>query len=129
MDAHRTLIRIYLRIHLLVCRRYRHRLRAAVRRQSNNSRPGFTDEEVLTVYLFGIIKKRRTVSDMYTYTSEHFGEWFPELPSYAASNLCGLQSAPEPTRRRVCSACAGSAGLTPGSENDLVALCRVLPTL
>ena len=67
-----------LRIYLFVCRRYRQRLRAAAQRQSNNSQPDFTDEEVLKpeqsfgVYLFGLIKKRRTVSEIYDYMAEHF---------------------------------------------------------
>lgn len=192
MDSRYTLIRIY----LFVCQRY-HRHRAVAQRQSNNSDPNFTDEEVLTVYLFGIIKKRRSISDIYTYMSEHFGEWFPALPSYAGYNrrlnrlaavfaplareaLAKVDSAP--TRReavritdsipimmakekrssqaKVASAFADKGycsskdtffygvklhvvaqhrpstmplpecvGLTPGSENDLVALRRVLPTL
>lgn len=82
MDSRYTLIRIY----LFICRRYRHHLCAAAQRQSNNSRPAFTDKEVLTVYLFGLIKKRRTISEIHSYTAEHFSEWFPDLPSYKSYN-------------------------------------------
>ena len=78
LDPERTLIRIY----LFICRRWHHRLWAIAQRQSNNAAPSFTDEEVLTIYLFGIIKKRRTIRDIYDYTREHFSDWFPELPSY-----------------------------------------------
>ena len=78
LDPQRTLIRIY----LFICRRYRGRLWAIAQRQSNNATPPFTDQEVLTIYLFGIIKKRRTIRDIYDYTREHFSDWFPELPSY-----------------------------------------------
>ncbi len=74
MDPQYTLVRIY----LFVCRRYRHRLRACVQRQMGNARPDFTDEEVLTIYLFGItiylfgiIEKRRTISEIYDYTANH----------------------------------------------------------
>ena len=73
MDPQYTLVRIY----LFVCRRYQHRLRAAAQRQSNNSKPDFTDEEVLTIYLFGIIKKRRTISEIYTYMADHFSGVVP----------------------------------------------------
>lgn len=193
MDSQHTLVRIY----LFVCRRYQHRLQAVAQRQSNNNEPTFTDEEVLTVYLFGIIKKRRTISEIYDYTAEHFSEWFPELPSYKSYNrrlnrlsavfapLVGealtevnqteirekamrvtdsmpimmakekrssqAKVAPELADKGYCSSkgtffygvklhvvgerrqgtmpLPERAGLTPGSENDLVALRRVLPEI
>ena len=81
MDCRYTLVRI----HLFVCRRYHQHVRAAAQRQSNNSGPDFTDEEVLTVYLFGIIEKCRTVREVHTYAAEHFAEWFPDLPSKATT--------------------------------------------
>jgi hypothetical protein len=82
MDAQHTLVRIY----LFVCRHYRGRLAAAVQRQSNNDQPDFTDEEVLTVYLFGLAKKRETISDIHEYAEDHFSDWFPDLPSYQSYN-------------------------------------------
>ena len=74
-----TLIRVY----LFVCRRWTAHLHAVAQRQSNNSDPEFTDEEVLTIYLFGLIRKRETVKDIHGYAEDHFPEWFPDLPSYA----------------------------------------------
>jgi uncharacterized protein YbaR (Trm112 family) len=82
MDAQHTLVRIY----LFVCQRWRSRLQAIAQRQSNNSQPTFTDEEVLTVYLFGLIKKRKTITEIYDYIADHFSEWFPEMPSYQGYN-------------------------------------------
>ncbi len=82
MDAQYTLVRIY----LFVCRHYRGRLAATVQRQSNNSEPDFTDEEVLTIYLFGLAKKRETISEIHEYAEDHFSEWFPDLPSYQSYN-------------------------------------------
>jgi len=82
MDAQHTLVRIY----LFVCRHYRGRLAATVQRQSNNDEPDFTDEEVLTIYLFGLFKKRETVSDIHEYAEDHFLGWFPNLPSYQSYN-------------------------------------------
>ena len=80
MDAHCTLVRIY----LFVCRRGR--LAATAGRQSKNSEPDFTDKEVLTVYLFGLAKKRETVSETHEYAEDHFSDWFPDLPSYQSYN-------------------------------------------
>lgn len=59
MDCRYTLVQIY----LFVCRRYRAQAQAAAERQSNNSDPDFTDEEVVTVYLFGIAEQCKTVSE------------------------------------------------------------------
>ena len=68
MDTASTLVRIY----LFICSRYRNGLAAVAQRQSNNADPDFTDEEVLTVYVFGLIKKRTTVSEIHEYVEEHF---------------------------------------------------------
>ena len=199
MDWQHTLIRIY----LFVCRRYRGRLKAVAQRQSNNRKPDFTDEEVLKpeqsfgVYLFGIIRKRKTIQEIYDYTADHFPGWFPGLPSYggyvqrlnrlsavfaplvesALEEIDGSEAAKEAARiadsmpimmagekrssqasvapefanKGYCSSKGtffygvklhvvgerrrGSVplpeyvGMTPGSENDLVALRRVLPEI
>lgn len=53
-------------------------------RFSNNSNPKFTDEEIITIYLFGIVQKRFTLKEIYQYTQNHLFEWFPQLPSYGA---------------------------------------------
>ena len=192
LDWQHTLVRIY----LFVCRRYRHRLRACVQRQTGNARPDFTDEEVLTIYLFGLIKKRKTIREIYDYTCDHFLSQFPEMPSYQSYNrrlnrlsavfaplveealaqVGGEETCKEAVRiadsmpimmakeKRSSQATVASefankgycslkgvffygvklhvvgqrrsgtmpvvecAGLTPGSENDLTALRRVLPT-
>ena len=41
---------------------------------------------MLTIYLFGLIKKRKTISEIYGYVVDHFPGWFPELPSYGGFN-------------------------------------------
>nr|WP_251979584.1 transposase [Salinibacter ruber] len=45
-----------------------------------------TDEEVLTIYLFGLFKKRETVSDIHEYAKDHFSDWFPDLPTQKSYN-------------------------------------------
>ena len=53
-------------------------------RQSNNSLLDFTDEEALTVYLFGILQNHYKVKEIYLYATDHLKDWFPKLPSYQA---------------------------------------------
>ncbi len=77
-DWQDTLIRVY----LFVCRHWAGRLPVVVQRQSNNSDPDFTDEEVLTIYLFGLIRNRETMGSIHEYAEDHFPEWFPDLPCY-----------------------------------------------
>ena len=58
----------------------------ATLRMSNNYHPIFTDEEVMIVYIFGIINGMSKVKPIYTFTSNHLLDWFPQLPSYQAFN-------------------------------------------
>jgi hypothetical protein len=53
-------------------------------RQSNNYLPEFTDEEAMTIYIYGILQKRTTVKEIYQYIEQHLKDWFPALPSYQA---------------------------------------------
>ena len=46
----------------------------------------FTDEEAITVYLFGILQKYKEVKDIYTFAKNHLLDWFPDLPSYEKFN-------------------------------------------
>lgn len=56
-------------------------------RHSNNSKPEFTDQEIITIYLFvmhhqKIFKKKY----IYQYAKDHLISWFPNLKSYQAFN-------------------------------------------
>lgn len=55
-------------------------------RMSNNQRVEFTDEEVMTVYIFGITQQFSKVKHIYKYTKRYLSDWFPLLPSYQAFN-------------------------------------------
>ena len=57
---------------------------ALTQRQSNNFRPQFSDEECITVYLWGISQRRFEQKTIYKYTKNHLIECFPKLPSYQA---------------------------------------------
>ena len=59
-------------------------IEAMMQRQSNNFRPQFSDEECITVYLWGISQRRFEQTTIYNYTKNHLLEWFPKLPSYQA---------------------------------------------
>ena len=59
-------------------------IEAIMQRQSNNFRPQFSDEECITVYLWGISQRRFEQTTIYNYTKNHLLEWFPKLPSYQA---------------------------------------------
>ena len=59
-------------------------IEAMMQRQSNNFGPQFSDEECITVYLWGISQRRFEQTTIYNYTKNHLLEWFPKLPSYQA---------------------------------------------
>lgn len=57
-------------------------IEAVMQRQSNNFRPKFSDEECITIYLWGISQRRFEQKAIYQYTKNHLLEWFPKLPRY-----------------------------------------------
>jgi len=65
-----------------VCHHYNTTLAAEVQRLSNNFRPKFTDEECITVYLFGIAEGKFEVKAIHQFIKDYWSEWFPALPSY-----------------------------------------------
>lgn len=69
-------------LYVYICQSHQTHLWMYGQRLSNNANPDFSDEEVLTLYVFGIIQKRTNVQDIYTYTQDHLKAWFPTLPSY-----------------------------------------------
>ena len=75
------LIAIYLR----VCRAYDNQPDLKYQRLSN-FRPRFTDEELLTMYLFGHLQGFYQQRRIYEYVRGHWRAWFPTLPSYQAFN-------------------------------------------
>lgn len=81
-------------LYCVVCDEYRSHLWTHVQRQSNNARPAFSDEEVLTVYLFGLLRHCVSAKDGYRLSADLLGGWFPRLPSYCAfSHRLGALSA------------------------------------
>jgi hypothetical protein len=66
---------------------YQMELQYACQRQSNNSSPDFTDQEVITIYLFALTEQKFfQVTDLYLFAKEYLHSWFPKLPFYQAFN-------------------------------------------
>jgi hypothetical protein len=55
-------------------------------RYSNNDTPSFTDEEIMTIYLYCTTDefKLHTKKQVYDYAKRHLRSWFPQLPNYEA---------------------------------------------
>jgi len=56
-----------------------------MQRLSNNFRPKFTDEECMTIYLFGIAEGIFELKAIYNFINDYWEGWF-ELPSYQKFN-------------------------------------------
>ena len=62
-------------------------LKFSCERFSNNSCPVFSDQEIMTVYLFCIsLEQRNRIKHIYDFADQYLRSWFPKLPSYAAFN-------------------------------------------
>jgi hypothetical protein len=58
----------------------------ATLRMCNKYQPVFTDEEVMAVYIFGIISGLSKVKPIYDFKRNHLLDWSLQLPSYQAFN-------------------------------------------
>ena len=77
-----------IQIYMYICDLYDQELKFYCQRYSNNSNPLFTDQEIMTIYLFaGHCQKYFLVKDIHTFASEYLSSWFPDLPSYQTFNL------------------------------------------
>lgn len=80
MDWQSQLITLY----LTVCELYSKELWIHVQRFAPYADLRFTDEEVITLYLAGILDKKREIKAIYDHAVGYWHDWFPQLPSYAA---------------------------------------------
>jgi hypothetical protein len=69
---------------LKICIIFQRTLQFLCERFSNNNRPVFTDEEVVTVYIMGIIEGKKNVKEIYLHAKRYWQNLFPMLPSYTA---------------------------------------------
>lgn len=70
--------------YLYICKHYEENLWIYCQRMSNHADLSFSDEEVITLYLFGIIDKHKEIKQIYKYADRHLRAWFPKLPGYVA---------------------------------------------
>ena len=78
-DKANRLIKIY----MYICDMYEQCLKYHCQRYSNNSKPLFSDEEILTIYLFvGHEQKYTRLKDIHNFAKEYLPDWFPGLVSY-----------------------------------------------
>lgn len=81
-DKDSKLVRIY----FLICEYY-NELQFYCERFSNNSEPEFTDQEVMTIYLYVMQHEGHTkIKHIHRFAHEYLRDWFPKLGSYQAFN-------------------------------------------
>ena len=72
-----------IKIYMYVCSQYQETLNYYCQRYSNNSKPVFTDEEILTIFLFVGSEQRYTrIKEIHSFAKEYLLDWFPGLVSY-----------------------------------------------
>src|SRR5690242_6348803 len=80
MDWQDKIISLY----LFICDEYKSGLWAHCQRFSNNSNLIFSDEEVATIYMCGIMEGLITKKQIYKHTKNYWSSLFPYLPNYEA---------------------------------------------
>jgi hypothetical protein len=78
MDWLERIISLYLQI----CDDYQNNLWVYCQRFSNYTKLSFTDEEVITIYMYGIIEGLTTKKQIYNHAKNYWHDLFPNLPQY-----------------------------------------------
>jgi len=74
-------------IYLYICKLHGSELEHLSQRYTNNDKPDFTDQEIMTLYLFVTREEQRfSISQIYSFANNYLRSWFPALPSYKAFN-------------------------------------------
>lgn len=71
-----------IQLYLLVCHIYDTRSETCFQRLSNNAKPRFTDQELVTIYLFGHLNGCYQKKAMYKLIARYWHHFFPTLPAY-----------------------------------------------
>jgi hypothetical protein len=78
---------ILIQIYEFVCEKYESELKYYCERLSNNCNPDFSDQEILTIYLFCVYEEQRfKIKEIYNFAANYLLDWFPKLKTYAAFN-------------------------------------------
>lgn len=74
-----------IKIYYFVCDLFEKDLQFQCLRYSNNNLPEFTDQEIISIYLFCVhCEGRFTVKKIHNFIRDYYADWFPKLPSYVA---------------------------------------------
>jgi len=75
-------------IYLYICDIYDSELKYLCQRFSNNDEPDFTDQEVMTIYLYVMqVEQRLKIKQIHSFANDYLRSWFPLLHSYEAFNI------------------------------------------
>ena len=76
-----------IKLYQYVCDKYEQELKYTCERFSNNDKPEFTDQEIMTIYLFSVHEEQKfKVKEIHNFASDYLRSWFPKLNSYVAFN-------------------------------------------
>ncbi len=115
-----------IKIYFYVCEKYESDLQYHCQRFTNNRLPDFTDQEVMTIYLFAVHQEKLfRIKQIYSFVKNYFSDWFPKLPSYVAFST-RLNRLSGPFRKL-----AGSLleGFTPGQADRQISLLDSMPII
>ncbi len=71
-----------IQLYLFVCRIYDTRSETCFQRASNNSKPDFSDQELVGIWFFGHLNEKFQKKQIYDLIVDYWAVWFPALPSY-----------------------------------------------
>jgi hypothetical protein len=80
MDWQVQLITLY----VFICKRFEDGLNRYCERMTHHADLSFTDEAVVTIFMFGIMSKHKELKDIYRQANDYWRDGFPKLPSYVA---------------------------------------------
>lgn len=73
---------LLIQIYLFVCQVYNISEASCFQRMSNNQKTNFTDQEIVTTWMFAHLNDKFQKKQMHQFIQEYWAAWFPELPSY-----------------------------------------------
>ncbi len=71
-----------IQLYLFVCQIYDTRSQTCFQRASNNSKPRFSDQELVCIWFFGHLNGKFTKQQIYDLIVDYWADWFPNFPSY-----------------------------------------------
>lgn len=76
-----------IKIYFQVCEKFENELKFSCMRLSNNDEPAFSDQEIMTIYLFCVNQEQRVkIKQIHSFANDYLRSWFPKVPSYTALN-------------------------------------------